>query len=451
MSDLLSLLSMGSSAMSAQHTGVAVATNNVANANTVGYSREVVDLEAMQGPPTLGGVRSGDPTRTADGLVSGRIRDAASSLGRTAQTRDTLSDFEATLAGGAQTSDRLASVFARLQQTAAAPTDPDQRQATVASLADLVSTFHATAAAVTDARTSADAQIGTMATSATALASQLAAANKAAQSGSPAALDNRDRIAKQLTTLVGGSARVDADGQMRFVLDGGGVLVDGTHAAQLQAKPDAATGLATLSLVSGANTRDVTAQLSGGQLGGMLAARAQIVAVGDRMDQLASDVATGFNTVSQANAGADGVTGRPTFVAPAAVKGAAAALALDPGHAANPSQLATAGPGAGPGDNKGALALAALSAATVAAGGSTFTSAALAPITALAQHVADAKADATADSVVASHLDDLRDSVSGVDLTEEQTNLARFSSASQALTKFLSTINDMLSGLIQNL
>ncbi len=65
MSNLLSLLDVGAAGIAAQNAGVAVATNNVANANTQGYSRETVDFESLVGPPTLSGVLTGDPTRYA--------------------------------------------------------------------------------------------------------------------------------------------------------------------------------------------------------------------------------------------------------------------------------------------------------------------------------------------------------------------------------------------------
>ena len=42
MSDLMSLLSLGSNALSAANNGVAIATNNAANANTEGYSRQTM-------------------------------------------------------------------------------------------------------------------------------------------------------------------------------------------------------------------------------------------------------------------------------------------------------------------------------------------------------------------------------------------------------------------------
>src|SRR5204863_1413601 len=96
-------------------------------------------------------------------------------------------------------------------------------------------------------RKDVDARIRDGATGASSLAKQLAAANAAvARSDDPAARDHRDQLAQQLGKLVGGQARIDHDGQMRYVLDGGAVLVDGGHAAALTATPDPATGLARL-------------------------------------------------------------------------------------------------------------------------------------------------------------------------------------------------------------
>jgi len=450
MSDLLSLLSLGSSALTAQNSGVAVATNNVANMNTQGYSRQSVDLESLIGPPALGGVRAGNITRAASDMLSSRIRSSSSSLGRSQTMSDNLSDFESTLSSGPSVSDSLAAMFAKLGQVAATPTDKNLRDAAVSSISDVVDAIHSAAGTVADATKATDDQIGSIATQATSLANQLAAANKAALTGGdPSAADRRDDLAKQLSTLVGGQAHVDATGNMRFVLDGGAVLVDGNHAASMSTATDPTTGLATVNVVDGPNTRDVTTQISGGQLGGQLATRDQLTATAAKYDQYAFDLAQSFNSVSSANAGTDGVSGRNMFVAPTGVAGAAAALEIDPGLAANSDQLATAAAGAASGDNTGANALYALSTQNVASGGTrTLTDAAVDIVTDVGQQVSTAKANAQTDSLVGAHLDDLRDSLSGVDPTEEETNLAKFENTSAALTKFVGSINEMLTNLI---
>lgn len=453
MSNLFSLLTLGSSALTANNAGVAVATNNVANMNTEGYSRQSVTMESLIGPPLTGGVRAGNISRAASEMLASRIRSGAGMLGRSQTMSDNLVDFENQLTSGPSISGNLAQMFARMGQLSATPNDKNLRNAAVSSLQSVVTAIHSAAGTVADATAATDTKIGDIADQASSLADQLADANKAVRTGQdPSAADRRDLLAKQLTGLVGGEAHIDANNNMRFVLDGGAVLVDGNHAASMTKGTDPATGLTTVSVTDGSSSRDVTAQMTNGSMGGQFAVRSQLVATGAKYDQYAVDLANSFNTVSSANAGVDGVTGRNTFVPPSGVKGAAAALALDPGLAANSDQLATAAAGAPAGDNTGANAFYALASKSVASGNSrTLTDAAVDIVTDVGQHVSTAKADAQTDALFSSHLDDLRDSLSGVDPTEESMNLAKFESTSAALTKFVSTINDMLTNLIQGL
>ena len=328
------------------------------------------------------------------------------------------------------------------------------RDAVVAAARDLVAGIQRRAANVAAARREADARIRDGATTASALAKQLAAANTAvAKSSDPVARDHRDLIAKQLGNLVGGQARIDRDGQMRFVLDGGAVLVDGNRAASLTATPDPTTGVARLEVVDGGSRRDVTGAIGGGPLGAGLRFRDQTLAqVGSQLDQVAFDVASSFNAVHTANAGLDGGTGRPMFAPIAQVAGAASVIAVDPALSADSKLLALGAPGAGPGDNRGALALFSIGTQNVAAGGTrTLGDAALDIVSGVALAGADAKASVTRDGLVAEHLAGLRDSLAGVDTQEELTNLARFEHASTAMAKFVSTIDGMLGSLIDRL
>jgi flagellar hook-associated protein 1 FlgK len=455
MSDLLSLLSLGSAAIAAQNTGISVAANNVANANTVGYSRQRADLESLQAAPLVGGVRSGSPDRFQDNLLYGRVQTAAGSLAMSQAFADALSELESGLAtGGATLDEQVGALFSKLSVASAAPTDSSSRDSVVSAARDLVAGIQRRAADVASARKEADARIRDGATSATALAKQLAASNTAvAKSNDPTQRDHRDQIAKQLGQLVGGQARIDPDGQMRYVLDGGGVLVDGGRAAALAATPDPTTGLAHLEVVDGAARRDVTSAIGSGALGASLRVRDHIAAdVGTKLDQLAYDVTTSMNAVHTANAGLDGVSGRPMFAPIAQVAGAAGAMALDPALAADSKLLALGAAGAGPGDNRGALALFAIAAKPVASGGTrTLGESALDVVSGVALAAADAKDSATRDGLISDHLAGLRDSLAGVDTQEELTNLARFEHASTAMAKFVTTIDGMLGSLIDQL
>ena len=453
MSDLLSLLSLGSAGIAAQNTGVGVASNNVANVNTAGYSRQRVDLEALVGMPLVGGVRSGSPDRLQDNILAGRIRVANGSLSMSTASADALSDLEQRLTSGASLGEQLSTMFKRFGEAAAAPTDPIQRQSVVASIESLVEGIHQRAAELDSAKAELDTRIKDNAKQATELAKRLADANRSvAKSNDPVMRDQRDQLASQLSSLVGGSARIDADGQMRFVLDGGAVLVDGTHASALEATPDPTTGDTSLSVVDGSARRDVTSAIRGGTIGAQLGVRdGDLAKARTALDQLAYDVVQSTNSVHSANAGLDGVSGRNLFGALGGVAGAASAISIDPAIAADPSKLALAAAGGGPGSNAGALALFQLASQSVAAGGKTLGNAALEIVGNVATAAASATADVKRDQLVANNLAGLRDSLAGVDIQEELTNLARFEHASSAMTKFVSTIDDLLGDLIDRL
>jgi flagellar hook-associated protein 1 FlgK len=236
---------------------------------------------------------------------------------------------------------------------------------------------------------------------------------------------------------------------MRFILDGGAVVVDGVTASTISTAADPTTGNAIVQVVDGTTRRDVTQQIHGGAIGADIQARDKSIAgAAAGLDQLAYDIATQLNAVHASNAGLDGASGRNMFVQPTQVAGAAASMAVDPALDADPSKLAAAAPGAGPGDNTGALALYNLASQGVAAGGKTLGNAAIDLATSVGTQASNANSDAKGDQIISDHLAGLRDSLSGVDVQEELTNLSKFQNASSAMTKLISTIDAMLGDFI---
>jgi flagellar hook-associated protein 1 FlgK len=139
-------------------------------------------------------------------------------------------------------------------------------------------------------------------------------------------------------------------------------------------------------------------------------------------------------------------------VPPTATAGAAANFAVDPGVAADPTRLATATPGAGPGDNAGALAMLGLRDQRVAGGGTqTLGDAAIDIVGRVGRRGAEAKAEVDRTTLISDHLGDLRAALSGVDIDEELSNLAQFQHGAEAMTRFIATVDGLLSDLLQRL
>ncbi len=456
MSGLLGLLDLGAGALLADNAGVAVAGRNATNVNTEGYSRESIDLEAELAAPLVGGVSAGDPTRAADALLAARERLAQGASGKSGAQSAALGGLESDLT--TSTNDlgqQLGVFFGSLNALAASPLDSARRQAAVTAAQSVASSFNAGAQAIARAQSDSDGRVAALATQATQLASQIAGYNRAiATSADPVLADKRDLAARQLATIVGGQARVDPDGQMRFVVAGGAVLVDGTHASQVTATPDATLGNhLRIDVVDGVHDANVTGSLDGGSLAGEISFRDGTAATAAaQLDQLASDFASQVNTVHSANAALDGTTGRALFTTTATATGAAAALQVSSAIAGDPDLLAAAAAGAGPSDASGATALAALGEQSLAAGNTrTFSDEAIATV---ADVGAAAKAASDTDTLNTARSDALaqsRDSISGVSADEELANLQKFQHAAEAATQFVSTVNSLLDNLIQNL
>jgi len=454
MSSLIGLLNLGGNAILAQNAGVAVTGNNISNANTEGYSRQNVNLESELAAPLVGGVRADGTSRADDQLLASRERSSSGAMGKSSTQAAALGTLESDLTSGDVIS-AMGDLFAGLAKLAGAPADPELRASVIASGQAVATAFNSASSAISHARSDGDARIADDAKQATQLAAQIASANKAiAVSADPVLADKRDLAARKLAELVGGEGRIDPDGQMRFVAAGGAVIVDGARAATVSTTPDGTNdGHLKVQIVDGPHVQDVTTSLDGGKIGGELAARdGTAKTAASALDQLAYDLATQMNAVHRANAGTDGGTNRDFFTAPAVVSGAAASLSVSATLVADPRQLATAALGAGPGSSDGVLALSALKDQPLAGGGTrSFFDEGIRTLNAVGTDAKAASDTAALESTRSDVLAAARDSVSGVSTQEEMTRLSAFQHASEAATQFVSTVNQLLTDLIQKL
>ncbi|MEM6990441.1 MAG: flagellar hook-associated protein FlgK [Myxococcota bacterium] len=453
MTGLLGLLDMGAAAFNAHTVGVSVVGNNVANVATEGYSRQSIILNA---DALIGGVRADGVLRAESHLLSGRERDAAGSLGYSQSTSAALLDLDGQLTvGDTNIVDALATFFGDLVDLSSAPLEPTLRQQVLTGAQGLTDAFRSASSATNEAIALADGRVAGLADEATQLAAQVAAANRSLAGGfDPTISDQRDLAAHKLAELIGGEARIDPDGNMRFVTGGGVVVVDGRRSAAIEAVPDPALGgLMRVDVVDGTHREDVTTRLDGGQIAGEVAFRDTTAAQTlRRLDTLAFDFASAINGVHQASAAPDGTTGLSLFTVSATADGAAGSLAVDATLTGDPSLLASTAVGSGAGDTTGLLAMLDLREQPLAGGGQrTFVEEAIGSLASVGTQAQQAQGAHSLEVARADIMASMRDSLSGVSLEEEMIRLSQLQRSAEAASTFVSTVDEMLAQLIATL
>lgn len=280
------LLGIGLSGLRSSQTSLTVTGHNISNVNTAGYSRQ----EAVQGTRTpqyngFGYIGSGstvqDVRRLASDFLTGQLRSATSQNAEVSTFTSQLEQLDLLLSDSTTgVSPALQSFFAALQTAAQNPSASEGREALLAQAEGLSETFNTLYDQLDAQNTLINQQLGSLAGQINNLATSVASYNEAiakakGSGGDPNDLmDAREEVVRQISEMVGVQAVTQSDGSMSLFIGTGQPLVVGTTVSTLRAVPGTNDpGRFQLELVSGEAVQNVTTQVSGGQVGGLLAYR----------------------------------------------------------------------------------------------------------------------------------------------------------------------------------
>jgi flagellar hook-associated protein 1 FlgK len=444
-----STLSIATEALGAQTAALEVANNNIANANTPGYSRQVVSLSSaasvQNGTTVDEGVSYQGFTSVRDAVLSMAINAATSDQG-SLTTQNTLltqinSAFSGTTTGiGAS----LSTLFSDISALSANPTDPSARQTVLGDANALANAFHQGAAALSNVSSAANQQVSSAVAQVNDLSQQIAALNgqiatvEASGGDGGALTDQRDELTTQMAQLVGVST-TQTGGTPTLTTTNGSPLVIGDSSYQLQVTTTAA---GTAHVLDGQGN-DITAELSGGSIGGAITARDNTIpALSQQLDTLASQFASAMNNAQSVGYDLNGNPGAAMFTVPATGSAAAGiTVALNSG-----SQIAASSDGSA-GSSGNVKTLLAVQSSNLPSGASpTDSYASLVGNVGFAGSQVSAGLAATTSSL--QQLTSQQDSESGVSIDEETANLIRYQQAYSASARVISTINDIYTTLM---
>ena len=320
------IFEIGRSGLQAHQQGIAVASHNINNANTKGFSRQEAILEA--GRPVGGvfptGVRVTEIKRHVDQFIEAQLTDTVQDLGRLTIRHQLLQQVEPVFAETSTLgiNNAMNRLFDAFRDLSTFPEDSSVRTVVLNEGTNLADTFNSSAKSLRQIRSDIDAAIGRNLTEVNSLATQIASLNAQIQTGEASgenANDLRDKRAvtiNDMAKLVSIATVEMTDGVAINV--GGQLLVSGNRSNSLVQVADTDNaGMNDVALKrSDGSTLVITSKITDGEIKGQLTVRdTDVVGYQDRLDRLAAQLIVQINTQHEAGFGLDGTTTNSLFSA----------------------------------------------------------------------------------------------------------------------------------------
>jgi flagellar hook-associated protein 1 FlgK len=445
MSNWFAGINQAASGIDAARYGLTVVSQNIANADTPGYTRETsvqgsagvgsaIGGTTVRGGTSLGGVNVLPTQRADDPVLDARVRVEHARSANADATASALGDVESLFPepsddglGG-----QLSDFWSAWGTVANDPGNTSSRSVLLQKAQAIATTLHIASATMDDVVTATSGELNQNLTSAKNVANQLADLNglisstTAVGADANSLLDQRDQLLDQLSSLVGGSATLNQDGTATVTV-GGANLVSGTTASALTVDSGYQISVGGSAVSVGESSIGAESTLLTTTLPQY---RAQLDGVADALKSAVNGIqAAGYDQNGAAGAelfsgsGAAGLTVTTTDPRMVAASGTPGAN-LDGSNALRASQEGSAPDSP---DNAYTTLVGSVATAT-----------------------ASAQQQQTLQDAVVTNVNNLKSSVSSVNYDEEVSNMLTYQRAFQASSRVLTTLDDMLDTLINH-
>ncbi|MDT8311348.1 MAG: flagellar hook-associated protein FlgK [Methylophaga sp.] len=355
----MSILNIGTSALLTTQGALATTSHNISNVNTEGFNRQRVE-QGTRIPDFNGGFFTGTGVqidsvqRLFDQFLADQVRLFTSQQQQSAtfttfskQLDDLLGSESLSLSSG------MDSFFDATQAVADDPTSIAARQVMLTEAETLTNRFNTLDTQLTAANNQINLNLRAAVSDINSLAQGIADANRAITeaAGAPGVppndlLDTRDQLINDLSKLVSVSVVEQSNGVFNVFIGSGQPLVSGNTINRLATIEDPADAN-RLQIAFGANKVNISNQLNGGKVGGLLSVRKDVLDTARaEIDALAAGLASAINQQHRTGLTLDGNAGGNLFSLPDPLpadwpKGAAGAISV---AVSNPRDLAVAFP-----------------------------------------------------------------------------------------------------------
>ncbi|RON12546.1 flagellar hook-associated protein FlgK [Pseudomonas frederiksbergensis] len=306
----MSLLNIGMSGLSSSQTALMTTGNNIANADTSGYSRQQT-VQGTKASNQFGNVYIGTGTTLADvrrvynSYLDAQLQTTTSLNSDSAAYAGQISPLDALLSdSGTGLNGALTKFFASVQNVNAKPGDDASRQLLLSDAQALSNRFNSISSQLTTQNANINGNLADMADQVNKLAATVAQLNQKISEVSNAGgqpndlLDARNETVRQLSTFTGAQV-IERDGNLDIYLGSGQPLVMGSTASKLEVVPSKDDpSRSAIQLNRGSSTIDITSVVTGGEMGGLLRYRSTVLDPAmNELGRVALVVADQMNTI----------------------------------------------------------------------------------------------------------------------------------------------------------
>ncbi len=466
MSRIWSMMDVGKRSMMNSQTGLQTVSHNIANKSTEGYSRQRVDMQASE-PTGLGKLRIGNGAQASaverinNPFIEKQIERESNQLGQKDARADTLMRVEQVYneQENKGLNKFMSEFFNSFRELSNSPESLAIRNLVKESGDFLAKDFKRVNDQLTKIQGEIDFQVNVNVSDINAMTREISNLNEKIQtvemSGSKAndERDRRDLLIKKLGEKVNIHYGESEDGLVTITAGRNAVLVSGGSQRDLvvsasPAREGKRDGNVEIYYKSNDNSTpvNVTQQLTGGALGGLLDVRDNFIneTLGN-MDELAFNLANEVNRVHISGYDQKGQHGGVFFTPLTQKEGASANLHVSEEILTDPSRIVTAAAPNAPGDNRVANVISALQYQHKMADGKvTFDDFYNNVVGKVGVTAARANSEQESQKGIVDQLKNLRESISGVSLDEETTKMIEYQKSFDASARLIRTADEMM-------
>lgn len=463
---LFGTLNLGARSLSTQQQGTEIAGQNLANVNNPAYARQRLALQtSISIPSPVGPQGTGvesvaivqirsywlDQQIQSESSVTGSLnaqqialQTLQANLGEQIDTQATTSDSTGSQNGLSQ---GLSNLFNAFQSVSLDPSSLSERQVLIQTAQGLTSQFNQLSNRLDTVGASLDQSVQSDVGQSNQLLADIAKLNQqiiySEASSGKVANDLRDaRQAKieSLSKLVNITTAEQSNGGLDVSI-GGVTMVSGVSQLDSLETYDAGGG----QILVRAQTAGTPLTLTGGSIQGTIDVRDGALAdLKSSTNDLAAQLISQVNSIYSAGYDLNGATGQNFFVGTDA-----ATIGVNPDLLDDPSKFQASDTAGEAGNNATVLALAQSANGKITAlNNQTFSQSYSTSVAKLGQTISNVNDQVDNHTVVSNMLSSQRDSISGVSIDEEMTDLMKYQKAFEASARLINVISEMLDTVV---